>query len=98
MDISSKVWPHLVFAAFNLLFLPVVYFLYPETSNRTLEDIDEYFDKDSGHKLIIPFSDKVARSTARPQEAINAEQRRIAVADKTTEALKADTEHVERRV
>jgi hypothetical protein len=55
-----------------------------------LEDIDEYFDKDSGHKLIIPFGDKVAKSTARPQEAIDAERRRVAVADKTMEALKTD--------
>ncbi|CZR58318.1 related to sugar transporter [Phialocephala subalpina] len=69
---------YIIFAAFNLLFVPVVYFLYPETSNRTLEDIDEYFDVDSGHKTIIPLSDRAARSTARPQEAIDAEIRRVA--------------------
>ena len=72
-----------------------MYFLYPETSNRTLEDIDEYFDQDAGHKLIIPFGDKVAKSTARPQEAIDAEMRRVAVADKTNDAMKADVDHVE---
>ena len=55
----------------------MVYFFYPETANRTLEDLDEYFDIDSGHNTIIPISDKIAKSTARPQEAIDAERRRI---------------------
>jgi hypothetical protein len=57
--------------------VPVVYFFYPETSNRTLEDLDEYFDVDSGHKTIIPIGDKIAKSTTRPQEAFDAETRRI---------------------
>lgn len=57
--------------------MPVVYFFYPETSNRTLEDLDEYFDVDSGHKTIIPIGDKIAKSTTRPQEALDAERRRI---------------------
>ena len=57
--------------------MPVVYFFYPETSNRTLEDLDEYFDVDSAHNTIIPIGDKIAKSTARPQEAFDAERRRI---------------------
>jgi hypothetical protein len=73
-----------------------VYFLYPETSNRTLEDIDEYFDEDSGHKLIIPFGDKATKSTARPTEALEAQMRRVAVAEGKQDGLKGDaTEHVE---
>lgn len=64
----------------NLVFAPVVYFLYPETANRTLEDLDDYFDRDSGHKTIIPISDKVAKQHQRPQEAIEAERRRIEMA------------------
>ena len=79
------------------MFIPVVYFLYPETSNRTLEDIDEYFDINSGHKTIIPISDKVAKSTARPQEAIDAELRRVTAADKKVETAKTHTEHLEER-
>lgn len=66
-----------VFACFNLFFLPVVYFLYPETANRTLEDMNAYFDADSAHKTIIPIGDKIAKQTARPLEAIEAEQQRI---------------------
>ncbi|KAF4627587.1 hypothetical protein G7Y89_g10564 [Cudoniella acicularis] len=84
-----------IFASFNLLFLPVVYFLYPETSNRTLEDIDEYFDIDSGHTTIISIGDKATKSTARPQEAIDAELRRVTVADKKVEAQKSAVTHVE---
>lgn len=66
-----------VFAIFNLVFIPVVYFLYPETANRTLEDLDDYFDKDSPHSTIIPIGDKVAKQHHRPAEAIEAERRRI---------------------
>ncbi|TVY81654.1 Sugar transporter STL1 [Lachnellula suecica] len=86
---------YIIFAAFNLLFVPVVYFLYPETSNRTLEDIDEYFDIDSGHPTIIAIGDKVTKSTARPQEAIDAEIRRVTVADKKVAAQKGSAVHVE---
>jgi hypothetical protein len=46
-----------------------VYFLYPETSNRTLEDLDAYFDIDSPHKTIIPVGDRVAKQRDRPLEA-----------------------------
>lgn len=34
---------YLIFTATNLLFVPLVYFYYPETSNVRLEDIDEIF-------------------------------------------------------
>jgi hypothetical protein len=66
-----------VFAAFNLLFIGIVYFLYPETANRTLEDLDAYFDRDSVHKTIIPIGDKTAKQSARPVEAIEAERLRV---------------------
>jgi hypothetical protein len=66
-----------VFAIFNLVFIPVVYFLYPETANRTLEDLDDYFDKDSPHSTIIRIGDRVAKQHHRPAEAIEAERRRI---------------------
>ncbi|EGP89664.1 uncharacterized protein MYCGRDRAFT_67680 [Zymoseptoria tritici IPO323] len=71
---------YIMFAVFNIAFLPVVYFLYPETSNRTLEDLDDYFDRDSPHKAIIRFGDKVAKQHKRPAEAIEAERRRIDLA------------------
>lgn len=86
-----------VFAVFNLVFIFVVYFLYPETANRTLEDLDAYFDKDAGHGIIIPIGDKVAKSSKRPQEAIDSEAARIAMAENrdTKTKLAAQVEHQE---
>lgn len=82
-----------VFAIFNLVFIFVVYFLYPETANRTLEDLDFYFDRDSNHPAIIPIHDKVAKQSKRPFEAIEAEAHRVA-ATKAVDA-KVVSEHVE---
>lgn len=86
-----------VFAVMNIVFLPVVYFLYPETANRTLEDLDAYFDRDSGHTTIIRIGDKVAKQHKRPQEAIDAEIRRIQMADESNVIAKKSsvTSHVE---
>lgn len=68
---------YIIFAVLNVFFIPIVYFLYPETANRTLEDLDDYFDRDSSHKTIIRIGDKVAKQHQRPLEAIEAERRRI---------------------
>ena len=74
-----------------------VYFLYPETANRTLEDLDDYFDRDSAHKTIIPVEDKVAKQHQRPQEAIDAETRRIAMATESVNIQRklSNTSYVE---
>ncbi|KAK7754969.1 hypothetical protein SLS62_003053 [Diatrype stigma] len=71
---------YIIFAVLNLTFIFIVYFLYPETANRTLEDLDAYFDRDSGHHTIIPIGDKTSKSSKRPQEAIDAEASRIELA------------------
>jgi hypothetical protein len=62
-------------------------FCLQETANRTLEDLDAYFDKDSGHGVIIPIGDKLSKQHHRPQEAIEAERRRI---EMTTESMLLD--------
>ncbi|CAI4211669.1 unnamed protein product [Parascedosporium putredinis] len=36
---------YLFFAVLNAIFFPIIYFLYPETSQRTLEEIDHIFAK-----------------------------------------------------
>lgn len=84
-----------MFAIFNLAFIFVVYFLYPETANRTLEDLDAYFDRDSGHPTIIPIRDTVAKSSKRPLEAIEAEAARVAMAHTADSKLKSVVEHEE---
>ncbi|KAF2176205.1 general substrate transporter [Zopfia rhizophila CBS 207.26] len=88
---------YIIFASFNLIFIFVVYFLYPETSNRTLEDLDAYFDKDSLHKTIIPIGDRVAKQRTRPAEAIEAERLRIdaAATAKDVDVGKTQTSHIE---
>lgn len=42
---------HRFFAVLNLLFLPVLYFFYPETSGRSLEEIDLIFAKGFDEKI-----------------------------------------------
>jgi hypothetical protein len=37
-----------IFAAFNASIVPIVYYLFPETSGRELEEIDEIFTISSG--------------------------------------------------
>lgn len=69
-----------------------MYFLYPETAYRTLEDLDVYFDQDSHHRTIIRIHDKVAKQSKRPLEAIEAEARRV---EANKAVAKGVSEHVE---
>ncbi|GKT86131.1 sugar transporter [Colletotrichum tofieldiae] len=38
---------YLIFVVTNFVFVPVIYFFYPETSNFRLEEIDEFFTSGS---------------------------------------------------
>ncbi|KAL8339115.1 hypothetical protein RB598_007432 [Gaeumannomyces tritici] len=71
-NIGWRFW--IVWTIFNAVFLPVIYFFYPETSNRKLEDMDEYFR--SGPRLIVT-GDKAAICTARPVHYIEREEEEI---------------------
>jgi hypothetical protein len=52
--ITSIGWgTYLFFAALNALFFPIIYFFYPETAGRSLEEIDLIFAK--GHKENISY-------------------------------------------
>ncbi|CDK24810.1 unnamed protein product [Kuraishia capsulata CBS 1993] len=64
---------YLLFACIVLCYVPVVYFLYPETSRRTLEDIDYMFQE---YDVVIVSRYKVLTQRGRAEEfAINEEQR-----------------------
>ncbi|KAI1377746.1 general substrate transporter [Hypoxylon crocopeplum] len=65
---------YLLFAGFCWSYLPTVFLFYPETSNRTLEDMDEIFRDHGG---ILVFRDKVLTQRSRPREFEEAEQRRM---------------------
>lgn len=54
-------WP-LIFMALNLLFIPLVFFCYPETANLTLEEMDLLFVK--GEEQRKMGRGKLGRSTA----------------------------------
>jgi hypothetical protein len=51
-----------------------VFCLYPETSRRTLEDMDEIFIHSS---KVFVFGDELLTSRERPQAFIDAEERRV---------------------
>lgn len=53
------------------MFVPIVYLFYPETSDRTLEDIDRLF-RENGSVFI--FKDKDAISAKRPERYFEMEE------------------------
>ncbi|KAF2110201.1 general substrate transporter [Lophiotrema nucula] len=62
---------YIIWIVFNGAFVPIVYFLYPETAGRSLEDIDRFF---AGRAPLLVFTDKEAISSKRPQHFIDREQ------------------------
>jgi MFS family permease len=95
--IHQQANPMIVFASFNLIFIPIVYFFYPETANRTLEDLNAYFDRDSGNSTFIAIGNKAAKQKERPVAMIEAERQRIeaSAAKDESQAIKAAVVHTE---
>ncbi|KAH2455435.1 hypothetical protein KXW63_003844 [Aspergillus fumigatus] len=60
-NLGWKFW--IVWTVLNAVFLPVIYFLYPETANRMLEDVDAYYRT---NPPLIVVLDPDAISTKRP--------------------------------
>lgn len=69
-----------VFAGFCFAYFPVVYCFYPETSRRTLEDMDQIFIQ---YPSIFVFGKRDLTQRARPQLFIDSEHARIAEAQST---------------
>ncbi|GAB1215098.1 hypothetical protein ATERTT37_004281 [Aspergillus terreus] len=65
---------YIVWTVLNAAFLPVIYFLYPETANRTLEDVDAYYRT---NPPLIVVRDPDAISTKRPLKYIQHEDEEI---------------------
>ncbi|KAL3464951.1 general substrate transporter [Aspergillus heterothallicus] len=55
---------YIVWIVLNAAMVPTIYFFYPETAGRTLEDIDEYYRTDPP---LLVFRDKEAVSRKRPE-------------------------------
>ncbi|KAK9321833.1 sugar transporter [Lipomyces orientalis] len=71
-NLGWKFW--IVWTVCNFAFLPVIYFLYPETSNRTLEDMDAYYRTNPS---LIVIGDPDAISAKRPLKFIQHEDEEL---------------------
>ena len=70
--IQSLGWQfYIIWTVFNAAFVPIVYFLYPETAGRSLEDIDDYFRHNPS---LLVWRDKDAKRSGRPEKYIEKEQ------------------------
>jgi hypothetical protein len=91
-SLGYKFW--IIWAVICFSFIPTTYFLYPETANRTLEDIDRFFETGPG---IFVHRNKLAVQLHRPAEFIEADER-IAADERMEHGRKANSigsEHVE---
>lgn len=92
--IDSIGWgTYLFFGVLNAIFFPIIYFLYPETNQRTLEEIDLIFAKGYTEKLnYVTAAKQLPRMS---QEEIDQRAREYANVDSDEEAgsdFKADKE------
>lgn len=81
-----------VFAIIVWVYFPVVFCFYPETSQRTLEDMDEIFIQNPS--LIVCGKSSLTQRK-RPVEFIEAEERRIAEEQNAMEGKAGAITHVE---
>lgn len=68
MAMNSLGWKfYLIFGVLNLLWIPLLYFFFAETSNRTLEDIDAFYRES---RSFFVHRDKDATCATRPEKYI----------------------------
>ncbi|PKY00220.1 putative MFS sugar transporter [Aspergillus campestris IBT 28561] len=65
---------YIVWTVLNAVFFPIVYFFYPETANRTLEDIDAYYRTDPP---LVVVGDPDVISRRRPRQFIEHEDEEV---------------------
>ncbi|RDW91866.1 putative sugar transporter-1 [Coleophoma crateriformis] len=72
IGIESLQWRfYIIWTVFNAMFVPIVYLFYPETSDRTLEDIDRLFRENGS---VFVFKDKDAIAAKRPERYFEMEE------------------------
>lgn len=75
IGIDNLQWKfYIIWTLFNFSFIPIVYLFYPETADRTLEDIDRLFRDGIG---VFVYKNKDAISPKRPQHYIQHEQAEV---------------------
>lgn len=93
---------YLFFAVINALFIPVIYFFYPETKRRSLEEIDIIFAKGYTEKISyvkasfdLPFlSDREVETMARQYGFVDADDE-YKIGEQSDKAEKAEREEKE---
>ena len=85
IGIESQGWRFWVsWAVICASFVPIVYLFFPETANRSLEDIDRFFEMKPG---VFVFRNKMATQLARPDVFIEEDDRIAANEEKRADAL-----------
>ncbi|KAK6071699.1 hexose transporter [Seiridium cupressi] len=75
VGIASIGWRfYIIWTVFNASFVPIVYLFYPETADRSLEDVDRFFQDNQN---ILIFRDPDAKSSKRPQKYIEHEKEEV---------------------
>ncbi|KAI5865122.1 general substrate transporter [Durotheca rogersii] len=65
---------YIIWVVTNALFLPLIWLFYPETANRTLEDLDAYYRDDPP---LLLFRDRDSTSLRRPAKFADAQDRDV---------------------
>ncbi|KAF9530810.1 general substrate transporter [Crepidotus variabilis] len=63
---------YIIWAVFNVIFVPLIYLIYPETANRHLEDIDKLYRENKDMVIVAGIKD--ATDVRRPQRFIDADR------------------------
>ncbi|KAJ5917863.1 hypothetical protein N7454_010238 [Penicillium verhagenii] len=90
-NLGWKFW--IVWTVTNACFLPIIYFFYPETANRSLEDIDAYY-RSNPSLIVTGDADAICRN--RPQRYIDHEEEEVHRTAKSKDiGQPSEAEHVE---
>lgn len=96
IGIESLRWKfYIIWTVLNLVFVPTIYFFYPETANRQLEDIDLFF---RDNQSVFIHNNPEAVSLLRPERYIEMEEdlvhRNKSVSD-VKKGVSGQGEHIE---
>ena len=84
---------YIIWTVLNFSFVPIIYFFYPETANRALEDIDIFF---RDNNAIFVHRNPEALSRKRPARYIEMERELVHHAEAKADEMEGTVEQVER--
>ncbi|KAH8804373.1 general substrate transporter [Xylogone sp. PMI_703] len=90
-NLKYRFW--IIWAVICFSFIPITYLFYPETANRSLEDIDRFF---AAHPGILVFKNEIATQLQRP-EIYEEADREIALAQALSEKSGSPDTNVEEK-